>query len=232
MDNIFGLHTFADMLIRKSSYWTRVDGSKWWRNPKTKSIEPYGSPTPATAISPKSEMQKLPEKAKKVIAAHPQSSLGTSLSNFDNLSPEQQGKVFDMLSTPSIAVAAGTGIGDVLGIDGSTDIDEPLSAKLFRALAYTELPMEVSKAKEWLHEVAEDIIEPLFSVTRAIFGDEDTNDLPEIATALYASLDQAVETAGESVSGLRTQDIDHKAIAKAVKEFEQEFFLKLDQYID
>lgn len=35
------MQSMLDIRIVKGSYWERVDGSKWWRNPESNRIEPY-----------------------------------------------------------------------------------------------------------------------------------------------------------------------------------------------
>ena len=234
MDNIFGLHTFADMLIRKSTYWTRVDGSKWWHNPKTHAIEPYNSPTPSIEVSPKSQMKKLPEKARKIVESNPTSGLGVAINRFHELEPERQARVLDTLASPAKTVIASTDIGNTLGIDGHSEngLDEPLSHKLFENLAYTQLPLETSAAKAVLWNSAESVVYPLIRVVTAIFGEEAEHIFDGAITELHSNLDNAVKTAGDTNSGLRTKDVEHGAIGAAVKAFEDGFFEKLDQLID
>jgi len=234
VENLFGLHTFADMLIRKSSYWTRVDGSKWWHNPKTHAIEPYSSPTPSIEISPKSQMKKLPEKARKIVESNPTSGLGVAINRFQELEPERQARVLDTLASPAKTVIASTDIGNTLGIDGHSEsgLDEPLSHKLFETLACTQLPLEIAAAKAVLWNSAENVIYPLIRVVTGIFGEDAEHIFDSTVTEFHNSLDNAVKTAGETQSGMRTKDVEHGALGAAVKGFEDGFFDKLDQLID
>lgn len=235
MDNLLGLHTYADILIRKSGYWTRVDGSKWWRNPKSHAIEPYNSPTPSVETSPKSKLKQLPEKARKIVESNPNSGLGNAINRFHELPPEHQANVLDTLESPARTIVASTDIGRTLGINlgaGGGDLKEPLSHKLFETLAYTQLPLEVSAAKAVLWNSAESVVYPLIRVVTGIFGEEAEHIFDGVVGELHAKLDKAIHTAGETHSGIRTKDVDHGSLGAAVKEFEDGFFEKLDQLID
>lgn len=222
------------MLIRKSSYWTRVDGSKWWRNPKSHAIEPYNSPTPSVEVSPKSKIKKLPGKAQKIVESNPTSGLGMAINRFHELEPERQANVLDTLESPAKTIIASTNIGRTLGFDGhsSSEMNEPLSHKLFEALAYTQLPLEIEAAKAVLWNSAESVVYPLISVVSGIFGEDAEHAFDDVVEQLHDSLNRAVHTAGETNSGIRTKDVEHGALGAVVKEFEDGFFQKLDQLID
>ena len=233
LKGVFGLQTYADRLIIKSRYWSRKDGSKWWRNPATNSVEPFPeekSPL-AKPVVPKKELERFPSKAQEVVEGSTE--FRNNLDNFESLDPQEQYRMIRLMNSPAHTVVAATSMGNVLGtgVLPELDLDEPLSKRLYREMLEASLPSDTTNAKEVLVDIFYEATNHIAEYVRGLFGQTAAEEFDGIVESIIPYFEASV--AGKNGDNrFRAGDIDEDILKKGFMLFEEKFFDLVEKYIN
>jgi len=227
---IFGLHTYADSIIRKGRYWERKDGSKWWRNPDTNTVEPYA---PNQSVSGQKVSHKHPGtkysdnqwgKLKESLS-YPSREI---LNKFDELTPEEQNRILENLEIPELAFISGSELGGILGYNLLSDSDAhtPLAWKLHSALEDLELPYnDTETAKDRVLSVIDDYAVDVAEKIDTYFGAEAASEFEDSVSDI---MDLASEYFEE---GSRVEEFDTEAADEITNRFESTLINVVRKYL-
>lgn len=220
--NMFGLQTFAKCFIRKSRYWTRVDGSTWWRNPDTDSIEPYSKDTSyAEQVSPQSYISGYTEGEKEHVLNTLAPELKEKIDNFQQLDPDEQDRILDIVENPAMAyLTSSINFGPTLGVDQQTDPDKykPLFTKLLGELLSVNTHSSKQNTVDELISILDRNISVLYSIALMALDEDAADAIYDSADSMIPFLKKAVLTPSKNEIVL-----DSEAIIEGLKEFEAKF---------